>query len=1035
MKINKIISLVLGFTAVAVSSCIVMEQIDNTINTPELNPGEYIRLTLTGGDGSKAIPSEGTRAIWDDPNGKGSLGFMWEQVDLNAPETDRLTLIVSNGTSAISSHESAELGASEAELPHTGLAVTPSESDAHFANFETVRYYSTDDLKQAKYFYAVAGYAEITADAEKKQHTFRLDMPSKFTQVEDQNPSFLRDYMHMYATAAYDGNSSKLNFNHIPATFRFIISNGGEDAVTIQSVSVKTLDGSAVASRTTDVTFGWDAGNAALSYDAEGYSVVTTMLSENGVIIEKGKKYTAYTMAMPLAGNDPFKGKALNFNIKSSNGEVLSSILDGETLAKANGGDIYNWVGGKSYTIKINIGEGGKATGAVLTNKDITVASNIEETYTLKYVNSDGEPLANYADICTLTIDQMITYEDFIDVNVAPYSADAIGIFDAVGVKVGSIVLNGIKADNAGLLYSIGMLSDVHIGVDTAIDDFTNALNFFNSADVNAEFTCICGDISENRTETEFAKYQEIVAGRPVYTTTGNHDCPSSGTFDEALWKRYTGQDLTFELSRPLANGRTDHYLFLGMSNWNFTNAYTESNIKWLENKLEEYRNERCFVITHLFFPDRAGNLLNIYPSYNWLAGVQLNTLQAMCDRYKNSIWFSGHSHWKWSLQQYEDHANICRNPESGWSVHIPSCAKPIDSDGTSREDRYALSEGAVLNVYENHIDLLGVDFINRKYLPVATYRLDTTLQEVEEREEEDVELDETYLTASDFVWNPEKKPLETPGVGTASITDVDGMPGYIDVIFTSVSQGWYMTNSTYTPGVPSPAQTVNITIEDLQYWTGWGTNSQTQVNSIAKVGFYSETSGSYNLETNDICDIQVKTEPGKEGQGVQFQTSSSCPGPFPIKLRMKARAQFHTEEEPEEEPKDYISAENFSTNSGKEKGGSYTNVAGMPNYVDVTFTAKSQGFYITNSTHTSSTRNATVTIEDAKALSDGVEVPMPGKVGFYQDTVNGASSAYLMENKAITLKDGNGLPFQISSSYSGPLPITIRMKVEVEFY
>ena len=86
---------------------------------------------------------------------------------------------------------------------------------------------------------------------------------------------------------------------------------------------------------------------------------------------------------------------------------------------------------------------------------------------------------------------------------------------------------------------------------------------------------------------------------------------------------------------------------------------------------------------------------------------------------------------------------------------------------------------------------------------PIATYRLDTTLQEVEEKEEE-VVLDETYLKASDFVWNPEKKPLEIQGVGTALITDVDGMPGYIDVIFTSVSQGFYMTNSTYTPGVAS---------------------------------------------------------------------------------------------------------------------------------------------------------------------------------------------------------------------------------------
>lgn len=1020
MKISKIISLVLSFTAIA-TSCTQKESINEPVNESELPSGEYVRLSLCGGDGSKAMSSEATRAAWDDPNGKGSLSFKWEAVDITSPETSRLALIVSDGTNAISSHES-EQGTDDEDIKHTGLAVTPNETDAHYADFETVRYYSTDDLNNAKYFYAVAGAVDVTADEQGKQHICSLEIPSAFTQLQDQDPSFLRDYMYMYATAAYGGNGTTLRFNHIPATFRFIISNGSEDAVSLQSVTVSTLDGSAVASKTTDVIFGWSDAEVSMSCDNEGHSVVTTTLSENGITIEKGSKYTAYSIALPLASDEAFKGKALNFSAHSSNGETLSFILDGENLAKANGSDIYNWVGGKSYTIKINIGEGGKATGAVLSNKDITVASNIEGAYTLKYVNADGEPLADYADICTITIDEMATYEGLIDANVAPYSADAIGIFDDAGVKVGSISINGIKADNAGLLYSVGMLSDVHLGSETASDDFINALNFFGSTDVNAEFTCICGDISENGKETEFASYQTIVAAnssKPVYTTTGNHDCQSSG-IDEALWRQYTGNGLTFEVTKG-----SDHFLFLGMSTGNFTSAYLESNIKWLENKLEEYRNERCFVITHMFFPDRAGNMNEVYPDYNWLSGTQLNSLQAMRDRYKNTIWFSGHSHWKWALQQYDDNANVCRNPESGWSVHIPSCAKPIDSDGASREDRIAQSEGAVINVYENHIDIIGVDFITGKYLPIATYRLDTTLQEVEEKEE--IELDETCITASGFVWNPEKGSMTTDA-GEASVTDVPDMPGYVDVIFTGKSQGYYMTNSTFTPGVASPDQTVDIVVEDLQCWTGWGTSNETEVSTIAKVGFYS---GSYHLTSTGDCTVYVKTEAGKEGQGVQFQTSSSCAGPYPIKIRMKASAQFKLKEE----PKNYISAENFSYNSIKESGATVKNTDGMENFVDVTFTGVSQGFYITNSTHTSSTRNAIVTIESAQALSNGEEVSMPGKVGFYQDTVNGVSSAYLMENKTITLKDGNGLPFQISSSYSGPFPITIRMKVEVEFY
>ena len=70
-----------------------------------------------------------------------------------------------------------------------------------------------------------------------------------------------------------------------------------------------------------------------------------------------------------------------------------------------------------------------------------------------------------------------------------------------------------------------------------------------------------------------------------------------------------------------------------------------------VEALAEEYKDERCFIITHLFFPDRAGNLNDIYPSGNWLRGAQLESLKKLCDTYHNTIWFSGHSHWEWQLQ------------------------------------------------------------------------------------------------------------------------------------------------------------------------------------------------------------------------------------------------------------------------------------------------------------------------------------------------------------------------------------------------
>lgn len=1025
MKINKITSLMLGLAMIA-SSCAV-----NEINELELSSGEYVRLCLSGGDGS-ADPTGVTRATWDDPNGKGSLGFKWEAVTIDSDQTNELCLIVSDGAEALVNKETPDAGSPG--FTHTGAAVTPG-ADAHLANFETVRYYSTTDLNSAKYVYAVAGGADIVADSDGKRHICSLEMPSSFTQGGDQDPSFLRDYMYMYAAGAYNANSNtRLYFKHIPATFRFIITNGTDSSITIESVSIGVVEGGAVASESAEVTFGWTSSNAALSFGEQAHETVTTILPGNGVTVQKGQKYTTYSMALPLADNEAFAGKVISFTAKCSDGKNLTYLLEGATLANANGtgSGIYNWVEGKSYTIKFNIGEGGKTSGTLLSNKDINVVSTVGGFFTLKYVDASGDPLADYADICTLNVADMATYDDFIDANVAPYEADAIAIYDEADVKVGTIAINGIKADNSGLLYSVGMLSDVHLNTQNsaygndASEDFDRALKFFNGTAVNAAFTAICGDISEHGTEAEFAKYKEIVAANssiPVYTTTGNHDCvQNAAAIDEMLWKQYTDHGLTYEISKALPNGKTDHFLFLGMSAWkdNLADPYTLANLIWLKSKLESYKNERCFVITHLFFPEGAGNLLGIYPEGNWLKGSQLRELKAQCERYKNAIWFSGHSHWKWSLQKFEDSANVYRIPGAGWTVHIPSCAKPSDSDGvigssSARQEKLVQSEGAVINVYANHIDVLGVDLTNGKYLPVATYRLDTTVEYVEE-----TPIDDTYLKAANFTYYK--------GSTNMSVTDVEGMPGCIDVIFTENGQGYFVKNSTFTEGHDSSNQVFDLDIEYLQCWTNWGTSSQTEVATIGKVGFYD---GGYNLVSTLNCYVNSVS-------GVQFQTKSDCNAAFPIKLRMKARGKFYLKDENIVAAGTRLTAECFTDNEGK-KGATVENVADMPGYVDMIFTGPSQGFYVKNSTFTygydTNYQTVSISVADVQCWTGwdeetgtGTKVSTIAGVGFY------AGNYLLTDNSSCYVNAKKGVQFHTKSDCVGPYPIKIRMKASADF-
>lgn len=330
-----------------------------------------------------------------------------------------------------------------------------------------------------------------------------------------------------------------------------------------------------------------------------------------------------------------------------------------------------------------------------------------------------------------------MSYTDFISENIAPYLANKIGVYDSNGNRVGKIPLGDFKPSYGNRLYRFGLLSDVHNQSDQSAEsteDLQRALAYFNEKE-SVWATCICGDITQKGSlESEYQLYQNNVNAKspntPVYTCTGNHDCINRNGINEIYWKTYTGHDICFEITKG-----NDHFLFFGMYYYSLGasgNPYRNTDIDWIENKLEEYRNERCFVFTHLFIPKMAGNFKEIYPSGNWLGGSQLTRIQELVEHYKNSIWFSGHSHWKWYLQKYEEKANIYKN-NSAWTVHVPSCASPIDSDGTSTRVSMPLeSEGAIVDVYENYIDIRGMDLKNQKYLPIAQYRLDTTLVNID---------------------------------------------------------------------------------------------------------------------------------------------------------------------------------------------------------------------------------------------------------------------------------------------------------------
>ena len=731
MKFKAIILLSLGLSILG--SC---HKIDDEIKEPETITEEYVRIHLS---------SEATRAIWTDQKGEGDLVFKWENTLLDSVKTSNSSLVISDGNSPLDTWESPETVSDSTSWSHTWLSVSPHEDSTKHADFTSTRYYSQTDLDSARFCLAIAGQAEITEDRESSRHIYHMAMPSNFTQPNNQDPAFLRDYMYMYAGAEYkpQGGTS-LYFKHIPATFRFVITNTGSSATSLKEVSLSVSDssiaaGKEVASTESKVVFEWRTGNTEVSYGEEAHESIVTVIDGEDRILEAGEKYIAYAMVLPLSSDDALQGKIFNIKVKRDDSEYLAKQISAEKVAKANGNNIYNWVGGKSYTININLTGSSTTYGYVTDENNIAIHSDEEGTFTLRFEDSNGLALENFDDICTITVsgEEFTHYRDFIMANAAPRGAEGIGIYDQSENRVGTISMENFTSSAKDPAYSIGLLSDIHCEYDSyteAEEDLRNALSFFSGKGV--EMVCISGDITQNGKAEELALYKEITdscsVDFPIYVVSGNHDCGME--INEEQWEEYIELPLVYEVTVSLPGGNDDHFLFLGMARWNFYAAYHSSSLEWLVDRLEEYDGERCFIFTHPFFPDRAGNYREIYPDYNWLHDPQLTELEKICDKYKRSIWFSGHSHWMWTLQSAEDeHANVYRgydedgNPTGGWCVHIPSCAHPITSDGiSSREGRPKESEGAIMHVYEDYVEIQGIDLKNTIYISIASYRLNT---------------------------------------------------------------------------------------------------------------------------------------------------------------------------------------------------------------------------------------------------------------------------------------------------------------------
>lgn len=367
-------------------------------------------------------------------------------------------------------------------------------------------------------------------------------------------------------------------------------------------------------------------------------------------------------------------------------------------------------------------------------NNDIVLSDMPEGSYVLKYENEYGV-ISGFENICTLDVlndNEEVFYDGLISQNIAPVDAKKIGVYTSDDEKVGEIPLDDLQVNDIGQKqYSFAAISDTHIGSKTSQDDLKNALEYFEN-DKDIKFTTICGDLSLGGTETNLSLYKKIIdenTTKPVYAISGNHE--TNAVFAPLAMdslKPYTGQDLYYYFEVD-----NDVFIMLGMYDVRDGYEFAEGELQWLYEVLEANRDKRCFLFTHLFPRDGSGDAVDLDLEGDMLNNTQGKVFYSLLSHYSNVLYFHGHSHQKFELQE-ENEMNNYDNIFGCHSIHIPSLAYPKGIVNGKLVSDYDASEGYLVDVYENSVILRGRDFVTGKFLPIATYCLDTQPKTITEK-------------------------------------------------------------------------------------------------------------------------------------------------------------------------------------------------------------------------------------------------------------------------------------------------------------
>ncbi len=352
---------------------------------------------------------------------------------------------------------------------------------------------------------------------------------------------------------------------------------------------------------------------------------------------------------------------------------------------------------------------------------------------------NDAGKLEGYTRLARFKVTATTIVHEMTPNTLIPVGATKLRIYtytDSNGISDNCLEVNlpeGAASKGFGdVLSEFQIVSDIHIKDDASheySEHFIGMLKDVVKNSPNSVGIFAVGDIVDRGDTPSYwtyfhQHYNSVKDAPPIYLGIGNHEY--IGTDYSAGLKQFL-ENLNFpDGSSPdkpyydvWVNGY--HYIFIASENTG-TSRLTQTQLKWLEEKINENRDGRPVFIFH--HQPMLNTTSGSSTEEGWSGISNHAQLKAVIDKYPEVLMFNGHTHW------ILDSDNCMYEGENAKIFNTSSVAYLWHSYDIVTGERQTGSEGYYIRIYKDKVAVLGRDFVTGEWVSSAQFVVSYTQTE-----------------------------------------------------------------------------------------------------------------------------------------------------------------------------------------------------------------------------------------------------------------------------------------------------------------